>query len=217
LADIPGLIEGAHEGVGLGHEFLRHVERTKMLIHVLDVSGMEGRNPIEDFEQINEELSKYNPELAKREQVVACNKMDLPDAQEKYSEVEKTLIERGYKVFAISAATNKGLSALMSYVATRIEIIEKIPLVKDEEDNVEYKYEKEQKSKISVQKVDGKFVISGKPVDKLMASTNFEDPDSLKYFQKTLRRWGTIDELKALDIEDGDIVKINDFEFEYYD
>lgn len=217
LADIPGLIEGAHEGVGLGHEFLRHVERTKLLIHVIDVSGIEGRDPLTDFEQINEELVKYNPVLAKREQVVACNKMDLPEGQEKYKEVEEILKEKGYKVFPISAATNKGLSDLMSYVALRLSEIEKIPLVKEEEDNVEYDYGQERRTNINIEKQNNQYIISGSSIDRLLASTNFDDPDSLKYFQRSLRKWGIIDELKKLGIGDGDLVKMNDFEFEYYD
>lgn len=217
LADIPGLIEGAHQGIGLGHEFLRHVERTKLLIHVIDVAAIEGRNPIEDFNKINEELKLYSPKLATKPQIVAANKTDLPEAEENFKALKTNLENLGLEVFPISAATNKGLDDLFTYVSKKLkEVEEDIKNTEVEEEKI-YQYEKEDKYRFTVVKEDDIFIIEGKFVERLLHSTNFDSMDSLSHFQKVLRKRGIIDELKALGIKDGDTVKIDDFEFEYYD
>lgn len=219
LADIPGLIEGAHEGVGLGHDFLRHVERTKLLIHVLDVASVEGRNPLEDFEKINQELKLYSERLAKKQQIVAANKIDLPGAEEQLEILTKNLEEQGIRVFPISAATNKGLDDLMVYVSSKLKEIEdqEREVVSEEETEKIYKFKDEPDNLYTIRKENSTFIVEGKFVERLVNSTNFDDVDSLAYFQKVLRRRGIIDELKELGINDGDLVKIDEIEFEYYD
>ncbi|PAB60857.1 GTPase ObgE [Anaeromicrobium sediminis] len=216
LADIPGLIEGAHEGVGLGLEFLRHVERTKMLIHVVDVSGMEGRDPIDDFHKINEELRQYTELLGKKVQVVVANKIDVLASDEEYKEFEEEMNKLGYKVFPVSAATNKGLTEVMRYVSNELDNIEIEPLYDESEDFKYYTNEDEKKDDIKIRKENDYFILEGKLVEKIFYSTNFEDMDSLRYFQNFLVKKGIVDELKKLGIEDGDTVKIFDFEFEFY-
>jgi GTP-binding protein len=216
LADIPGLIEGAHEGVGLGLEFLRHVERTKMLVHVVDVSGMEGRDPIDDFHKINEELRQYTELLGKKQQVVVANKTDVLSSNEEYEKFEDEMNKLGYKVFPVSAATNQGLTEVMRYVANELDHIEVEPLYDESEDFKYYTNEDEKKDDIKVRKENDYYILEGKLVEKIFYSTNFDDMDSLRYFQNFLVKKGIVDELKKLGIEDGDMVKIFDFEFEFY-
>lgn len=214
LADIPGLIEGAHEGVGLGHEFLRHIERTRILIHVVDISGIEGRNPIEDFDKINEELKLYKLRLSDKMQVVAANKADIPGAEENFQIFENEMNKRGIKVFKISAATNSGLKELMYYVSDLLETIPKE--TEAEEEKVYYKIDEEKEGKgYEIHVEDGVYVISGPYVNRLFMKYNINDIDSLKYFQKTLIKKGIIDELKTMGIKDGDTVRMNDFEFDF--
>lgn len=219
MADIPGIIEGAHEGAGLGHQFLRHVERTKLLIHVLDVSGMEGRNPIEDFKIINKELVNYNEKLAQRRQIVALNKIDLVLEEEQINAVKKQLKEMGYEVYTISAATKKGIEPLMDRVIELLEEIGEISSIfeEEEEEVVEdiYTLEEEEKG-FTIRKENNHYIVEGPDLKRLIYSVNFEDLDSVRYFQKVLRNKGIIDELEDRGIEDGDIVKILDIEFEYY-
>lgn len=214
LADIPGLIEGAHSGAGLGHDFLRHVERTKLLIHVVDIASVEGRNPIEDFDKINEELELYNPELSNKMQVVAANKMDLPGADENLKVFKEEMEKRNIKVFEVSAATNKGLRELMLYVS---EMLDKIHVESPKpQGEVYYKLKGRNKGKgYEIKLEDGVYVIAGPFVDRLFLKVNINDSESLKYFQKVLQRKGIIDELKAMGIHDGDTVRMNDFEFDY--
>lgn len=220
LADIPGLIEGAHEGIGLGHEFLRHVERTKLLIHVLDVSGVEGRDALEDFEKINQELHLYNEELSKKPQVVAANKTDIPGAEENLENLKAELTKRGIEVFPISAATNQGLDDLLSYVSIRLKELEQIEAEKaaaaPKEEKV-YKYEEtEDKYHFTVVKEDDVYVVEGRFIERLINSTNFDDIDSLSYFQKVLRNRGVIDRLKEAGVLEGDLIRMYSIEFEYF-
>jgi len=217
MADIPGLIEGAHEGIGLGLDFLRHVERTKLLVHVVDISGIEGRNPIEDFNKINEELRYYSSELTEKPQIVAANKMDLLDNNAYYNEFNDYMTSKGYDVYPISAATNRGLTELFREVAKRLDTIEKIPMIEEKDSFKYYTVQNADNKKITVRKENEYFIIEGKPIDKLIESTNFDDMDSLSYFQNFLRKRGIVDELKKLGIQDGDTVKIFEFEFEFYD
>lgn len=214
MADIPGLIEGAGEGVGLGHEFLRHVERTRLLLHVVDASGIEGRNPIEDFDLINKELETYNSSLADRQQIVVANKMDVVYDEGIYEGFVTEMENRGYKVFRISAAANKGVKELIRYVASMLDSIP-IPVLYDEEEaeNVVISFEDDEPYTVTVQ--DGVYVVEGSWVKRMIGSTNFEDNESLQYFQNALRKKGVIKALEQNGIEEGDLVRMYELEFDY--
>ena len=213
IADIPGLIEDAHEGAGLGHDFLRHIERTRLLIHVVDVSAHDGRDPIDDFNSINKELREFNEELSKRPQVVVANKCD--DALEEEIEMfEEEVKEQGFEhFFVISAATGEGVKALTDKVT---ELVSKLPppVIHDviEKDTKKvYKYEKEQK--FTIGKEDGMYVIEGSWASRLRESTDFDVYDSAQYFQRALIKEGVYDALKEAGIQEGDEVRIDDFVF----
>jgi GTP-binding protein len=216
IADIPGLIEGAHSGVGLGHDFLRHVERTKVLIHLLDTSGLEGRDPLEDFQKINDELKLYSEKLVNKPQVVACNKMDLPESAENYRRVSEELSKKGYDVFAISAATREGISPLLDRVFNLLEKTKDIEEPVEEIVDLVYHINTSDKP-FTVRKENGVYVVEGKLVEQLLASVNLDDNDSIKYFQKVLRKRGIVDELRQLGVKDGDTVKMRELEFEYFE
>ena len=215
LADIPGLIEGAAEGVGLGHDFLRHVERTKVLIHIVDISGLEGRDALEDFDSINEELKLYNEKLSTRPQVVVANKIDILEDESVYEEFKTTLEERGYKVFKMSAATREGIDDVIAYVSQILKDAEEIELVSEEELYVP-ELDDEQEEGLQVEIEDGVYVVTGKSLRRIMYSVNFEDMESIQFFQKTMESQGVFDKLREMGIEDGDTVKIYDIEFEFY-
>ncbi len=220
LADIPGLIEGAHDGMGLGHGFLRHIERTRLLIHVLDVSGSEGRDPIEDFYQVNHELREYSDELAKMPQIVAANKMDLPDAKENIAEVRTKLEAEGIEIFEVSAATNTGLQDLMDRAFEMLDSLNKERVSGEDRDIGPVRgirrYRFRPEDAFSVKKAgDGSFVVEGKWIDRLMAGVNIDKEESLKYFHRALRRRGVIARLKELGMKEGDTVKIGQREFEH--
>lgn len=212
LADIPGLIEGAHDGVGLGHDFLRHIERTKVLIHVLDVSGQEGRDPLDDYEKINNELVLYNEKLAKRTQIVAANKMDLPDAQENFSRVAEFMAQHGRMLFPVSAATGEGMEALMEQAFR--EVTAYVEPIEESSDEVVYELAVEEDFTIS-RSDDGAFVIQGKSIEKLVAMTNFNDDEGLRRFQNILRRKGIDEALREQGISAGDTVRIMEMDFEF--
>lgn len=211
MADIPGIIEGANEGVGLGHEFLRHVERTKLLIHVVDISGCEGRNPVEDFDLINGELEKYSKILAEKPQIIAANKIDISD--ENLEEFTETMEKRGFKVFPISAAANKGISELLKYAYDKLQ---EIPVPEFEIEEVAADVEELSDNYEVFVDDDGVFNVVGEQAEYIVNSTNFEDFESLNYFQRVLRKKGIIDLLEAEGIRDGDVVRMADAEFEYY-
>lgn len=214
IADIPGIIEGAAEGVGLGLDFLRHIERTRVLIHVVDISGVEGRDPIEDFIKINEELKKYSVKLWDRPQIIAANKSDMLYDEEKFEEFKQKLNEMGYKsIFKISAAINEGVEELMKEAARVLSTIPLIDLEISEEDM--YIPEEKRFTYTIRQEEEGIFVVEGTFVDRLLSAVNVNEPDSLKYFHKVLRNKGILDELMEMGIQDGDLVRLNDFEFEF--
>ena len=215
LADIPGLIEGAAEGIGLGHDFLRHVERTKVLIHIVDISGLEGRNALEDFDAINGELKLYNEKLSTRPQVVVANKIDILEDESVYEEFKTTLEERGYKVFKMSAATREGIDDVIAYVSQILKDAEEIELVSEEELYVPELDDAEEEG-LQVEIEDGVYVVTGKSLRRIMYSVNFEDMESIQFFQKTMESQGVFDKLREMGIEDGDTVKIYDIEFEFY-
>jgi len=216
IADIPGLIEGAHSGVGLGHDFLRHIERTKVLIHLLDASALEGRDPLNDFSKINEELKLYSEKLVKKPQVVACNKMDIPGSEENYKRVAEELSKKGYDVFAISAATKEGIAPLMERVYNLLENVKDVEEPVEEIEELVYHKNTDDKP-FNVRKENGAYIVEGELVEQLLASVNLDDNDSIKYFQRVLRKKGIVDELRQLGVKDGDTVKLQDLEFEYFE
>ena len=215
LADIPGLIEGASEGVGLGHDFLRHVERTKVLIHIVDISGVEGRDAIDDFEKINLELKNYNEKLSRRPQVVVANKVDILYDEEIYENFKKELEKRGYKVFKMSAITRQGIDDVINYVSKLLNEVEEVELITEEE---MYKEELDIKDDdgLQIEIEDGVYVVKGKALRRIMYSVNFDDMESLQYFQKAMESQGVFDKLRDMGIEDGDTVRIYELEFEFY-
>ena len=213
VADIPGLIEGASEGLGLGHEFLRHVERTRLLIHVVDVSGIEGRNPIEDFDTINNELKSYNADLENRMQIVAANKTDILTDQKMYDDFKAEIENRGFKVFEISAATKSGVRELIMYAGSMLKDIP-VPEIEIEQPETKvYTFEKE--TPFTVVNDNGVYVVEGDYIKKLLGSCNLEDYESLSYFQNSLRKNGVIKALEAKGIKEGDLVRMYDLEFEF--
>ncbi len=215
LADIPGIIEGASEGVGLGHEFLRHIERTRILIHVVDVSGIEGRNPIEDFDIINSELSKYDMALEERPQIVAANKTDIIQDMDAYNEFLAEMKKRGIEVFEISAATNKGVSELMNKTFEELSKLPPIAIFEPEMDIDEEEYIMKDEKGYEITRDNDVFVISGSWIEAVGGSVNFSDNESLQYFQRALLNRGVIEDLINMGIQEGQLVRIGDLEFEF--
>lgn len=220
MADIAGIIEGAHEGAGLGHKFLKHIERTKVLIHVVDVAGSEGRNPIEDFDKINRELEQYSPKLMKKPQIVAANKIDLISEDDPaYIEFKEYVESKGYKVFPMSAPISIGVKEILGEAAALLQKLllepveeEEYELFDFEQDDYDPDYRKVRAG------FDGEaFVLEGKQLDKIFNSTNFNDTGSLRYLYKYIEKSGAFEKLKEMGIENGDIIKVQDFEFEYFD
>ncbi len=216
LADIPGLIEGAHQGAGLGHEFLRHVERTKVLIHVLDLAPPDGHDPMSDYEAIEEELELYNPVLKDRKRLAALNKMDLPEAKENALIIEEQLDEMGIESYPISAATQKGVYKLMQRVFALLELSDEEESIKEAEKAKPEKVYKAPERGFTIDRKDGVFIVKGTEIERIAAMTNFENEEALGYFQNVLERWGINEALKNKGIRHGDAVKIRDVEFDYY-
>lgn len=187
MADIPGLIEGAHEGVGLGHDFLKHVERTRMLIHVVDVAALDGRNPVDDFHVINRELREYSSELAERPQVIAANKIDAAD-DGALKEFTDAMGELGYDVFPISAATGQGVKELINHVYEQVKKLPEPVVYMSEIPEVVYRAEEEEP--FTVEAENDIFVVDGPWIRDLLRGINFDDRESLQYFQRALRRKG---------------------------
>ncbi|MCI6693631.1 MAG: GTPase ObgE [Clostridium sp.] len=218
MADIPGIIEGAAEGVGLGLDFLRHIERTRLLIHVVDISGIEGRDAFEDFVKINEELKKYSVKLWDRPQIVVANKADMLYDEEVYEDFKKKVNELGFdKVYKMSAATKSGVDEIIKEAG---RMLTEIPITDLEISEEERFVQEEKRFTYDVSVEDGEegnkvYVVYGSFVDRLLNSVNIHDADSLRYFHKVLRNKGVFDTLREMGIEDGDMVRLNDFEFEY--
>lgn len=216
IADIPGIIEGAVDVVGLGHDFLRHVERTKVLVHIVDISGIEGRDPIDDFEKINEELRLYNEKLASRPQIVVANKSDLLFDETIYENFKKTMEEKGYEVFKMSAVTRDGVDQVIDRVSQLLNEVEDVELVSQEEMyRPELDVDDEGGLKVEIDE-DGIYVVTGKELRRIMYSVNFDDMESLQFFQAQMESKGVFDMLRQAGIEDGDTVKIYELEFEFY-
>ncbi|MCD8509218.1 MAG: GTPase ObgE [Bacillus sp. (in: Bacteria)] len=216
MADLPGLIEGAHSGVGLGHQFLRHIERTRVIVHVIDMSGLEGRDPYEDFITINEELKQYNLRLSERPQIVVANKMDLPTSEENIIQF-KEKIGDDIPVFPISAVTKKGLNPLLRAVADKIETTPEFPLYEEEEieQRVVYKFQKKEDPFRITRDDDGAFVVEGHEIEELFKMTNFDREDAVRRFARRMRHMGIDEALRELGAEDGDTVRILNHEFEF--
>ncbi len=215
IADIPGIIEGASEGTGLGIQFLRHVERTRLLLHVIDVSGTEGRNPVDDFYKINEELKKYSEKLANRKQIIVASKADIIQDETLYKELEKLAKEKNLEIYKISSATGEGVRELLARVSQVLKELPKEELV-EIEDRVEYTLSDE-RDEFEVIRENDEFIVKGKAVERLMGRVNIQDNESMYYFQKMLRELGIEDELKKKGIKEGDYVKILEWEFEWYE
>lgn len=220
MADLPGLIEGASQGVGLGHQFLRHIERTRVIVHVIDMSGSEGRVPYEDYMAINNELEQYNLRLMERPQIIVANKMDMPDAEENLNEF-KTKIAADIPVFPISAVTKTGLRELLLAIADKLETTPEFPLneilEQEDEDTVLYKYVAEEPDFEISREPDGTFVLSGAKIERLFTMTNFERDASISRFARQLRAMGVDEALRKRGAKDGDIVRLLDYEFEFMD
>jgi len=215
IADIPGIIEGASEGTGLGLQFLRHIERTRLLLHFLDVSGSEGRNPLEDFETINTELKKYSEKLSTRKQVIVANKIDVMQENSLYQEVEKLAKDKGIEIFKISAATGEGIKELMQEISKLLKELPKEEIIEASDERVVYTL-KDDKEEFEVEIIDGEYVVSGPAVERLMGRVNIQDNESMHYFQKQLTQLGIEAKLKAMGIKEGDSVKMLEWEFEWY-
>lgn len=215
VADLPGLIEGASKGEGLGDKFLRHIERTKVIAHVIDMSGSEMRDPYEDYLLINKELEEFNPKLLSKPQIIIANKMDLPNAKENLEEFKKKVKD---EIFEISAATNSGLQKVVDRLADLLDSIPNNPLYEDNqiESNILYKFKKEEPYTIT-RDSDGTWVISGKEIERIFKMTKFNSEEAIYRFAKKLRRLGIDAKLESLGAEVGDQVRILDFYFDYKD
>ena len=215
IADIPGIIEGASEGVGLGIQFLRHVERTRILLHFLDVSGLEGRNPIEDFKTINAELKKYSEKLSNKKQIIVANKIDIMQDDTLLKEVEKFAKDNNIELFKISGVTGEGIKELITRVSKLLKELPKEELIEESEERIIYTL-KEDEDEFEIEIIDGEYVVSGPAVERLMGRVNIGDNESMHYFQRQLTELGIESKLKEMGIKEGDSVKILDWEFEWY-
>lgn len=213
MADIPGLIEGASEGIGLGHEFLRHVERCRLLVHIVDAAGSEGRDPIDDFEKINEELVKFNPELAEREQIVVGNKIDLA-SDEQLERLQKYFTEKGYQYFTMCAPIVEGTQEIINAVAAKLATLPPIKRYEKEEIPAEF-IEKNNNGKFNIVVDEDVYYVEAEWLLKILQRTDLEDYESLQYFQRVLQTTGIIDALVARGIQEGDTVSIYDLEFDF--
>ncbi len=215
MADIPGLIEGASDGIGLGHEFLRHVERCRLILHVLDVSGSEGRDPREDFDIINRELEKFSPDLAECPQIVAANKSDMA-SPEQIQELKEYIEEKGYTFFEISAATTQGTSELIKYISQELDKLPPIREYEPEEIPEEEIMQKEdERKRITVRKEEDVYYVEAQWLEPILRTVNLDDYSSLQYLQRVLQTNGVFQRLENMGIDEGETVDIHGFEFEY--
>ena len=219
IADIPGLIEGASEGVGLGHAFLKHIERTKVMIHMVDAASVEGRDPIEDINAINKELEAYNPELLKRPQVIAANKMDAvfqsPGEPDPLERIRNEFEPKGIHVFPVSAVSGQGLQELLYYVAELLKTMDSAPVIFAPEFDLDYP--DNENLPFTVEKLeDGVYSVEGPRIDKMLGYTNLDSEKGFAFFQKFLKTSGILEELESQGIQEGDTVKIYNLQFDYY-
>lgn len=220
MADIAGIIEGAHQGLGLGLQFLKHIERTKVLIHVVDVSGSEGRDPIEDFEKINHELRMYSEKVANKPMLVAANKMDMIDEDDpQYLQFKQYVEDKGYPVFPICAPINLGVQELLGAAAAKLQEVAMDPPEEDDYEYFDFAAEDHDPDfrEIYAAREGEVYVLSGKQLQKIFDSTNFNDMGSLRYLYRYIEKNDGIEKLKELGLEEGDTIRIFDYEFEYWD
>lgn len=213
MADIPGIIEGASQGVGLGIKFLKHIERTRLLLHVIDITGQEGRNPTEDFFKINEELKNYSEKLASKKQIVVANKMDSLSDNSLLEELENVCKDKNLKLFKISAATNQGLDELIEYLANELKNIPKEDIV-----TIDDTYEQDEilEQEWNVEKIkEDYYLVTGAPIERLMSKVNVFDIESRQYMQRVLNNMGVMEKLKELGLKDGDVIDILGYQMEY--
>lgn len=212
VADLPGLIKGASLGEGLGDKFLKHIERTRVLAHIIDMSGIEGRNPLDDYKTINSELENFNPNLLKKPQIIIANKMDIPSSTKNLEEFKK---EINLPIYEISAMENMGVNEVVNALADILDTIPKTPLIDEEkfESHILYKFKREKPFTITNE--NGVWVIKGKEVEKVLLMTKFSTDESVRRFANKLRRMGIDDELRSLGAKEGDTIRILDLEFEY--
>ncbi|WP_037290373.1 GTPase ObgE [Saccharibacillus sacchari] len=220
MADLPGLIEGAHEGIGLGHEFLRHVERTRVIIHVVDMSGSEGRDPFDDWMKINEEIKLYNAELEKRPQIVAANKMDMPDSEENLRVFKEKVAEINpdIEIMAISSLTRQGVKELMYRAVDVLDSIADVPAIEEAAEQVErkvYRVEEAKEEGFTIRRENEMFVVESVQIERMMKRMQLTTHDAILKLARTLRHMGVDDELRKRGAKDGTIVRIADFEFEF--
>lgn len=218
MADLPGLIEGAHEGIGLGHQFLRHIERTRVIVHVIDMSGLEGREPIDDYRTINAELEQYNMRLMERPQIIVANKMDMPDAEENLIAFKEALGDEDIQVFPISALTRTGLDPLLYAVLDLLETTPEFPMleeIEEDENSVLYKHESTGPDFIISRDDDGAFMLTGYTLERLFQMTDFNFDQSVRKFARQMRGMGIDDALRERGAKNGDIVRIMSYEFEF--
>jgi len=213
LADIPGIIEGASDGAGLGHDFLRHIDRCRLLIHVVDISGSEGRDPIEDFEKINEELRRYDPQLAERPQLVAANKCDIAQDEGEIERFKSYIAERGYDLFMMSAASNTGVREIVNAASAQLSKLP--PVTVYEPDYVPKPRMQGSPEELNIEVFDDVWSIEGKWMEWIVQNVNFSDNESMMYFERVLRNAGIYKRLEDMGIKDGDTVSIYNLEFEY--
>ena len=213
MADIPGIIEGAAEGAGLGHDFLRHIDRCRLLVHVVDVSGSEGRDPVEDFDAINAELSQYSPDLATRPQIVVANKTDIMEDESLLEKLRAHVEPLGYPLFALSAASHTGTRELVLKIAEKLSTLPPVTVYEPEYVPKPVKIDASEPLKITVE--DNTYIVEGKWLERLMSNVNFGDYESRMFFDKMLRENGVFQQLEDLGIKDGDIVSMYELEFEY--
>ena len=224
MADIAGIIEGASEGLGMGFKFLKHIERTKVLIHVVDVSGSEGRDPIDDFDKINQELERYSPRILKKPQLVAANKIDMIDEEDPQYLAFKAHVEKqGYQVFPMSAPLNLGVKEILDAALLELQRIEADPAMQQQDDTTYFDFESEERDPnyrditCGYDEVENVYTLEGKQLSKIFNSTNFNDMGSLRYLYKYIEKKGAIDQLKELGLEEGDIIRIQDYDMEYWE
>ena len=214
MADIPGIIEGAAEGAGLGHDFLRHIDRCRLIVHIVDVSGCEDRDPVEDFDRINEELRNYSSDLAGRPMIVAANKCDLiPEGSDNLERLRDYVNSKGYELYEISAATTKGTKNLMRVIASKLKDLP--PVTVYEPEYVKPLAEAGSPDELKIQHQDDYWLVSGQWLSRLVADINFDDYESRMYFDRQLRRCGLFDRLEEMGIRDGDTVCLEEYEFTY--
>ncbi|WP_066719290.1 GTPase ObgE [Clostridium sp. Marseille-P299] len=219
IADIPGLIEGASEGIGLGHEFLKHIERTKVIIHLVDAAGTEGRDPVDDIKKINNELVSYNEELLQKPQVIAANKIDVlfgEEEEEAIQRIKDAFESEGIQVFPISAVSGKGVKELLYHVNEMLKGIEEKPIVFEREYFPENLTQSEEPYSVTFDEAENVYVVEGPRIERMLGYTNIDSEKGFEFFQRFLKDNGILDELEALGIQEGDTVRMYGLEFDYY-